>query len=104
MRTNTVKRTLSQGGVAIGTMFFEFNTTGVARIAANAGAHFALFDTEHTGWDADTIRTLMATARAGALVPMVRGPASQYHQVEPPLDRGAMGIRLPRVEAEEQAR
>src|SRR5205807_2955888 len=104
MRTNTVKRTLSQGGVAIGTMFFEFNTTGVARIAANAGADFALFDTEHTGWDADTIRTLMATARAAALVPMVRVPATQYHLIARPLDLGAMGIMIPMVESEEQAR
>jgi 2-keto-3-deoxy-L-rhamnonate aldolase RhmA len=104
MRTNTVKRTLSQGGVAIGTMFFEFNTTGVARIAANAGAEFALFDTEHTGWDADTIRTLMATARAAALVPMVRVPATQYHLIARPLDLGAMGIMIPMVESEEQAR
>jgi len=104
MRTNTVKCTLSQGGVAIGTMFFEFNTTGVARIAANAGADFALFDTEHTGWDADTIRTLMATARAAALVPMVRVPATQYHLIARPLDLGAMGIMIPMVESEEQAR
>src|SRR5205807_994798 len=91
-------------GVAIGTMFFEFNTTGVARIAANAGADFALFDTEHTGWDADTIRTLMATARAAALVPMVRVPATQYHLIARPLDLGAMGIMIPMVESEEQAR
>src|SRR5947199_186403 len=41
MRTNPVKRKLRGGGVAIGTMMMEFATTGVARIAAEAGAEFA---------------------------------------------------------------
>jgi 2-dehydro-3-deoxyglucarate aldolase/4-hydroxy-2-oxoheptanedioate aldolase len=104
MRENRVKRVLSQGGVAIGTMFFEFNTCGIARIAANAGAEFALFDTEHTGWDADTIRMLMATARAADIVPLVRVPATQYHLIARPLDLGAMGLMIPMTESAEQAR
>lgn len=104
MRANKVKHILDQGGVAIGTMFFEFNTTGIARIAANAGADFALFDTEHTGWDADTIRMLMATARAADIVPLVRVPATQYHLIARPLDIGAMGLMIPMTESEEQAR
>lgn len=103
MRVNKAKRTLKQGGVSIGTMFFEFNTTGIARIAANAGADFALFDTEHTGWDADTIRMLMATAGAADIVPLVRVPATQYHLIARPLDLGAMGIMIPMVESQEQA-
>ena len=104
MRANKVKRSLRAGGVSIGTMFFEFNSTGIARIAANAGADFALFDTEHTGWDADTVRTLMATARAADIVPLVRVPATQYHLIARPLDLGAMGLMIPMVESEEQAR
>ena len=50
MRENKVKQALRQGGVALGTLVFEFNTTGIARIAAGAGADFVLFDMEHTGW------------------------------------------------------
>ena len=38
MRINHVKRALAGGGVSIGTMMFEFATTGIARIAAEAGA------------------------------------------------------------------
>jgi 2-dehydro-3-deoxyglucarate aldolase/4-hydroxy-2-oxoheptanedioate aldolase len=104
MRDNKVKRTLRGGGVSIGTMFFEFNTTGNARIAAHAGADFALFDTEHTGWDADTLRMLMATSRAADIVPLVRVPATQYHLIARPLDIGAMGLMIPMTESEEQAR
>ena len=44
MRTNHVKQKLQAGGVSIGTFVFEFNTTGIGRIAAQAGAEFCLFD------------------------------------------------------------
>ncbi|HVC33227.1 MAG TPA: aldolase/citrate lyase family protein [Chloroflexota bacterium] len=104
MRDNQVKRVLRDGGVSIGTMVFEFNTTGIARIAASAGAEFVIFDMEHTGWSVETVRTLMATARAADLVPVVRVPATQYHLLSRPLDVGAMGLMVPMVETEEQAR
>ncbi len=104
MRPNKVKRALRDGGVALGTMVFEFNTTGVARIAAAAGAEFVVFDMEHSGWSIETIRVLMATSRAADVVPVVRAPAAQYHLLSGPLDMGAMGLMVPMVESEEQAR
>ena len=104
MRVNQVKRTLAEGGVALGTMIFEFNTSGIAHIAANAGAEFVVVDMEHTGWTIETIRTLMATARAADTVPLVRVPATQYHLLAAPLDVGAMGLMVPMVESAEQAR
>lgn len=104
MRANTVKRTLAAGGVAIGTMIFEFSTTGIGRIAAAAGADFVIFDMEHTGWSIETIRMLVATTRAAETAPLVRVPATQYHLLVRPLDVGAMGLMVPMVEDEEQAR
>ena len=103
MRENNVKATLQAGGTAFGTMIFEFNTTGIARIVAAAGAEFVLFDMEHTGWGIDTIRTLIATARGADIVPLVRVPATQYHLLSGPLDVGAGGLMIPMVESEEQA-
>ncbi len=104
VRENKVKATLQAGGTAFGTMIFEFNTTGIARIVAAAGAEFVLFDMEHTGWGIDTIRTLIATARGADIVPLVRVPATQYHLLSGPLDVGAGGLMIPMVESEEQAR
>lgn len=104
MRANRVKRTLREGGVALGTMVMEFATTGVARLAAEAGCDFVVFDMEHTGWGVETVRGLMATARAADVVPMVRVPATQYHFLARVLDVGAMGVMVPMVESEEQAR
>ena len=103
MRANFVKQTLLGGGTSLGTMVFEFNSTGIARIIAEAGAEFVIFDMEHTGWSIETIRTLIATSRAADLVPMVRVPATQYHLLSRPLDVGAMGLMVPMVETAEQA-
>ena len=104
MKVNKVKRALEHGGVAMGTMMLEFSTTGIARIAAEAGAEFAVFDMEHTGWSMETIRMLMATSAAAEIVPMVRVPALQYHFVARVLDLGAMGVVVPFVSTAEQAR
>src|SRR4051812_18245891 len=103
MRENTVKRALAAGDTAIGTMVFEFNSTGIGRVAASAGAEFVIFDMEHTGWSIETIRMLVATTRAAETVPMVRVPATQYHLLSRPLDVGAMGLMIPMVEDAVQA-
>ena len=104
MIRNSVKHKLREGGISIGTMMFEFNTTGIARIAANAGAEFAVFDMEHSGWNIETIRMLIATTPKSELVPIVRIPATEYHFVANVLDMGAMGIMVPMCESADQAR
>ncbi len=102
MRENSVKKMLNEGVASLGTFVFEFNTTGIARIAAEAGADFIVFDMEHTGWSIESIRTLIATTPAST-VPMVRIPATQYHFIANVLDMGAMGVMAPMVESSEQA-
>lgn len=104
MQQNFVKRRLKAGDVSIGTMMLEFNTTGIARLAAVAGAEFGVFDMEHTGWSIETIRMLIATTPKSDLIPIVRIPATEYHFVARVLDMGAMGVMIPMCESEEQAR
>jgi 2-keto-3-deoxy-L-rhamnonate aldolase RhmA len=104
MRPNPVKRRLGEGGVSVGTFVLEFATTGVARIAAEAGVEFVVFDMEHTGWSMETVRMLLATARPTEVVPVVRVPAAEYHFIARALDMGAMGVMVPMVETAEQAR
>jgi 2-dehydro-3-deoxyglucarate aldolase/4-hydroxy-2-oxoheptanedioate aldolase len=104
MRPNRVKRALAEGGVSVGTFLLEFATTGVARIAAEAGAEFVVVDMEHTGWGTETVRMLLAAARPAELVPVVRVPATEYHFIARALDLGAMGVMAPMVESVEQAR
>jgi 2-dehydro-3-deoxyglucarate aldolase/4-hydroxy-2-oxoheptanedioate aldolase len=103
MRTNPVKRKLADGDISIGTMVFEFGSTGIGRIMAQAGAEFVVYDMEHSGWSIETIRNLMASTRSAEIVPLVRVPATQYHLLSRPLDVGAMGLMIPMVESAEQA-
>lgn len=103
MRENTAKRKLQAGSTSLGTMVFEFPTTGIGRLAAEAGAEYIIYDMEHTGWSIETVRALMATTRAANAIPMVRVPATEYHLISRPLDVGAMGIMVPMVESAEQA-
>lgn len=103
MKPNHVKRKLHGGGVSIGTFAFEFNSTGIGRLAAEAGAEFIVYDMEHSGWSLETIRTLVATTPAERCAAMARVPATQYHFIARALDMGAMGIMAPMVESAEQA-
>ncbi len=95
---------LAVGNVPLGTFVFEFNTPGIARIIAEAGADFLVYDMEHTGWSVETIRGLLATARAASLVPLVRVPTTEYDFIARVLDMGALGVMVPMVESAEQAR
>ncbi len=103
MRSNQVKSKIQSGDCSIGTFVFEFNTTGIGRLAAEAGAKFVIFDMEHTGWSVESIRMLIATTRCTDAIPMVRIPATEYHFIARVLDMGAMGIMIPMCESAAQA-
>lgn len=104
MRPNTVKRKLARGGTALGAFIIEFNSASLSRLLAAAGAEFAVFDMEHTGWSVETIQRLILGSYGTDLVPIVRVPALQHELISRPLDVGAMGIMVPMVESGEQAR
>src|SRR5207302_5362480 len=103
VRVNRVKRVLREGGVVLGTMVFEFASSGIGRIIATSGADFAIFDMEHSGWSTETIKSLFASCNGTDLVRMARVPATQYHMIARVLDVGAEGIMVPMVESEQQA-
>jgi 2-dehydro-3-deoxyglucarate aldolase/4-hydroxy-2-oxoheptanedioate aldolase len=103
MRPNQVKRKLARGETVVGTMFIEFATRGIGRLAAAAGAEFGVFDMEHSGWSIETIGSLMASTRSADLVPLVRPPAVQYDYIARALDIGAMGVVVPFIDEPEQA-
>jgi 2-keto-3-deoxy-L-rhamnonate aldolase RhmA len=103
MRTNSVKSALAAGRVPLGTMVTEFDTSGIAPLAAGAGAEFLFIDQEHTGWTTDTIRRLVVGARAAGVTPIVRPPTLAYSPCAQLLDLGAMGIIAPMIGTAQQA-
>ena len=82
MRHNPVKQKVLSGGRSIGTFVFEFDTTGIGRLAAQAGAEFIVYDMEHTGWSVETIRMLIATTPRDG-----RGSARAHSRDRIPLHR-----------------
>lgn len=102
MKDNQVKQKLRDGGVSLGVMCLEFATSGIGRIQAEAGAEFAVYDMEHTGWSLETIKMLVATSRSVNLVPIVRPPIADYHHVAHLLDVGAGGLVIPLVSSARQ--
>ncbi|MCC7497017.1 MAG: aldolase [Bryobacterales bacterium] len=101
MRINQVKRTLRAGQVQLGTGFAQFRSPDVARILAAAGFKWAFLDTEHGGFDLETIQDICRVAVPAGLVPIVRVADLQYSLVARSLDAGAQGIIFPRVESRE---
>ena len=99
-----VSRAIAERGVAVGAMLFEFDTPRVMRILASAGVDFALFDLEHTAWDAGTLRTLYATGLGTGVYPITRVVRAQYTLIATALDAGSRGIMAPMVESADEAR
>ena len=104
VRENPVKHKLAAGETSVGLIVGEFVTTGIGRLAAGAGAEFAMLDMEHGGVDIGQTKNALAAMRGAGIVPLVRTSSTGYHLISQPLDAGAMGLMVPMVESAEQAR
>lgn len=94
----------ARGGEQIaGAFIFEFFTPGVPRIAAAAGAEFAIYDMEHSGASIETMKWMAAASRGAGVVPMARAPIGEYTWLSRLLDVGMGGVMAPMVESGEAA-
>ncbi len=103
MVDNRLGHILREGGYAAGTMIFEFNTPGIARLLDAAGLDFVVFDMEHSGFEMSDIRAAMAWSRAAVFTPIVRVPSADYHFLARVHDTGARGVMVPMVGTRAQA-
>lgn len=101
MRLNTVKRALGEGKLQLGTSFGQLRSPEIARILAAAGFKWAFIDTEHGGFDLETVQDVCRVANLCGLCPIVRVADLQYALVARAFDCGAQGIIFPRVESPE---
>jgi 2-keto-3-deoxy-L-rhamnonate aldolase RhmA len=81
----------------LGTFIVEFATPGIGHILKSAGCDFVLFDTEHSGFGFETIKSAVRYFEAAALPMIVRVPSREYHHIARALDMGAEGLMLPMV-------
>src|SRR5216684_5164849 len=101
MKINTVKKALAEGKVQLGTGFGTLRSQDVCRIFADAGFQWAFIDTEHGGFDLETVQDICRISVLVGLCPIVRVAELQYSLVSRALDSGAQGIIFPRVESPE---
>ncbi len=101
MRINHVKRALAEGKVQLGTGFGQLRSPEIPRMLAAAGFQWAFLDTEHGGFDLETVQDICRVSAMCGLSPIVRVADLQYALVARALDCGAQGVIFPRVESPE---
>jgi 2-keto-3-deoxy-L-rhamnonate aldolase RhmA len=104
MRTNPVKRAIKTGQTVIGSEISRFRSPDIARLYALAGFDFVFIDMEHSAYSMESVADMIAAARTGGIVPIVRVPQADYTLISRVLDQGAQGIMVPRVNTPEQVR
>jgi 2-dehydro-3-deoxyglucarate aldolase/4-hydroxy-2-oxoheptanedioate aldolase len=102
MKPNTLRELLNQGKPAYGTMIQDVRSPSIGQIMALAGCNFLFFDMEHGPFNLETIADMVRVTRLAGVTPLVRVPDAEYHLMCRPLDIGAQGIMIPRVETKTQ--
>ncbi len=87
----------------VGHFVVEFATPGIGHMLRNAGCDFVLFDTEHSGFHNETIKSVLRWFEAAGLPAIVRVPSREYHHVARAMDMGAEGLMAPMVSTPEEA-
>ncbi len=95
---NRFNAKLAAGELAFGHMLMEFFTPAPARLAAEAGLDFVLFDMEHGRCDFALLAQLLSAARDLDISLIVRPPDLTARPLGRILDLGADGVMVPRVE------
>jgi 2-keto-3-deoxy-L-rhamnonate aldolase RhmA len=102
MRRNTVKQRLLAGETVIGTMVQEMRVPAIAQIIKAIGYDFFMLDMEHGSYSLETAADILRVGRLLDLCPLVRVASPEYHLIARPLDQGAMGVMMPRIERRDQ--
>jgi 2-keto-3-deoxy-L-rhamnonate aldolase RhmA len=98
-----LKAKLARGNAVWGTFVFEYGSPATPRILKEAGWDYILIDTEHASFGIETVANLLHVSSAVGLPALVRVPETQRALLSRPLDAGAMGLMIPRVESRAQA-
>lgn len=103
MATPGLKEMARSRDLKLGHFIVEFATPGIGQILKAAGCDFALFDTEHSGFGFETIKSVLRYMQAADLPTVVRVPSREYHHIARAADMGAEGIMLPMVGSAKEA-
>lgn len=97
MPAATLREMVGDRRLKVGHFLVEFATPGIGHILRNAGCDYVLFDTEHSGFGYETMKSALRWLEAAGLPAIVRVPSKQYHHVARALDMGAKGLMVPMI-------
>ena len=98
-----LKSKLARGEALWGTFVFECGAPATPRYLKEAGWDYILIDTEHASFNLETVANLLHVSSAVGLPALVRVPETRRSLLSRPLDAGAAGLMIPRVESRAQA-
>jgi 4-hydroxy-2-oxoheptanedioate aldolase len=102
MRTNPVKRALSEGKPTFGT-WLSLGDLFATRILARMNFAWLTLDMEHCAIDWSQAAMIFAAIADAGAVPLARVPKGNHDYIKRTLDAGAWGIVVPMVDTVEQA-
>ena len=103
MAETSLKKLANKRSLKVGHFVVEFATPGIGQILKAAGCDFVLFDTEHSGFGYETIKSVLRYMQAADMPTIVRVPSKEYHHIARACDMGAEGIMLPMVGTAKEA-
>ena len=102
MKPNPLRAKLAAGEIVYGTMIQDIRSPSIGQIMARAGCDFVFFDMEHGPFDLGVIADMVKVTRLEGVTPLVRVPGYAYEYLVRPMDAGAMGVMVPRIESRAQ--
>ena len=101
---NGALRKMRAGELAIGFGLHHLRTAAAPQLAAAAGFDWLFIDTEHGAFSVQEATQICLAALATGVTPIVRVCADAIDEATRALDNGAMGIVVPHVNTEAEAR
>jgi 2-keto-3-deoxy-L-rhamnonate aldolase RhmA len=104
LTTNTTKQRLQAGKMALGFGVHHLRTVAVPVLAAATGHDWMFIDTEHGAFNVQETTQLCIAALPTGVTPIVRVCAGALDEATRALDNGALGIVVPHVDTEADAK
>lgn len=101
---NTAKRKLREGGIALGFSLHHLRTIAAPLLAAAGGHDYLFIDMEHGAFTMQEATQLCIASLPTGVTPIVRVCAGALDEATRLLDNGALGIVVPHVDTQAQAK
>ncbi len=98
-----LKKALDEGKIVTGMMVSQVRSPAIASLADTAGLDFFIVDMEHGSYSYETVANICLACNNLDISPIVRVPEIRRECLLKPLEAGAEGLLVPRVETKEEA-